>query len=102
MNSFIPLKPLSQTLGAVYMRTKYLTDDEWNEKVRTADKARKRLVRNSTILKQRTEAARKVNYSGALSRRIAHHLSRGRDAADIAIRENVPVSIVVKLVEELR
>ena len=99
MNSFIPLKPLSQTPGAVYMRTRYLTDDQWSEQVQKADVARKRRKRGADLVQQRKGTARYVNVRGALARRVAFHISKGRDAADIAIRENVPVSVVVGLMK---
>lgn len=33
--------------------------------------------------------------------RVRHHLRKGRDAADIVVRENIPSSVVTQLIKEI-
>lgn len=99
MSTPISTRRLSSTKGAVYMRTKYLTDDQYADRVLAADIARKRRARGAEVIGSLVQASRIRNIRGSLSRRIAFHVSKGRDAADIAIRESVPVSVVVGLMK---
>ena len=38
---------------------------------------------------------------GSLAKRIQHHLDKGRDAADIVIREGIPASIITAEIAKL-
>ena len=91
------------TPQAIYQRTMRLTDD----KVDASRKVQSARYRNK---KKAEKIIKKANGESAfynttrnkyLTTRIAHHLSRGRSIADIVIRENAPVSLVQKLVNEM-
>jgi hypothetical protein len=60
-------------------------------------------VKKTNAIHDRTKlslaAASKANASSYLATRVRHHLSRGRDATDIAIRENILVSVALELVK---
>lgn len=103
MDMLIKADSYSQTPASIYQRTKRLTDEAYNEIVKSSNKR----YRNKQAAKK---AIRKANGGSAyscsnrnkyLTARIAHHLSRGRSIADIVVRENAPVSLVQKLVKDM-
>ena len=91
---------LSDSESAVYQRQRRLLSDEAAEKANAASKKHKRKAKGEKV------AARFKALSGnrnldALKMRVRHHLSKGRDASDIAIREMVMVSDVQRIIEAI-
>lgn len=62
---------------------------------------RTKLYRAGRVQKLRTDAWRRLHQSPVKLERIKHHLSRGRDAGDIAVREGWLVSDVEKLIAQV-
>ena len=88
----------SQTPNAVRIRQKREVDDEFADKM---NESKKRSVKKAKAKKVKAKANGLIWALKAPYRidRIKHHLSKGRDAADIAVRESWLVSDVLKLIE---
>lgn len=103
MDALIKADSYSQTPAALYQRTKRLTDEDYNEIVKSSNKryrnkqAAKKILRTANGESAFSNASR----NKYLTTRIAHHLSRGRSIADIVVRENAPVSLVQQLVKAM-
>jgi hypothetical protein len=83
--------------SAVAMR-KLRADDPIRQQ---ADNAKRtKLRRAKRVLTVRQNAWRKAHLTTGKIDRVRHHLSRGRDAGSIAVREGWLVSDVNKLIEE--
>jgi len=94
---------LSNSKRAVYLRERNLTmTDEQRERERQIQKKSKAKAKaNKCIAKAsgRYFVTRKNSY---LEGRIRHHLSKGRDVADIAIREFILVSKVEGIIAQIK
>lgn len=88
----------SQTPNAIRLRLKREVDDEFASKM---DASNKRCKNRKKARKVASNSKWMVNSHRMETQiaRIRHHLSKGRDAADIAVREGWMVSDVVKLIE---
>jgi hypothetical protein len=99
-SAYLADRQLSTTKEAIYHRQRRLLSDAEMDKVSASNKA----SRNKAKLKKSAWKFNSSNfsrYSKALKFRVRHHLSRGRDASDIAIREMVLVSEVQRVIEEI-
>lgn len=89
----------SQSPQARYIRNRRLVDDEFDQRCLDENlksyrrRQLKKLVTNNTM--------HATWISKTLLDRVKHHLARGRDAGDIAVRERVPVSKVVQAIEQI-
>jgi len=98
--AYLADRKLSTTKEAIYHRHRRLLSDAEMDKVSASNKA----SRNKAKLKKaavKFSSSNYSRYSKALKFRVKHHLSRGRDASDIAIREMVLVSEVQRVIEEI-
>jgi hypothetical protein len=88
----------SQTPNAIRIRQKREVDDEFADKM---NESKKRFVKKAKTKKVKAKAAAMLGSIKAPHRisRIKHHLSKGRDVADIAVREGWMVSDVLKMIE---
>ena len=84
---------------AAYERAKYLTDDAFAEKRIAYNKQYYRRKKCEAVVESRHSIARWI--SRGHESQIKHHISKGRDAGDIAIRMNIPVSYVVQAIERI-
>lgn len=94
----------SWTPRAVGRRNRYLTDDAYAESQLSHSNACKRKRRVKTLrhdAKERLQGLSGARSSGKIAT-VKRHLSKGRDAADIAVREGWMVSDVLKLIEEAK
>jgi hypothetical protein len=89
---------------AVRARLRRLHDPAWRDRVNAQHMARYRAKRHRALLAAASDRADMTRLriaqepSKALLRRVEHHLSRGRDAGDIAVRENVLLSLAQRAV----
>jgi hypothetical protein len=89
---------------AVRMRLRRLHDDAWRDRTNEQAAARYRAKRQRALLAAASDRADMTRLriaqepSKALLRRVEHHLSRGRDAGDIAVRERVPLRLVLRAI----
>lgn len=88
------MRTLSTTRAAVYARERRMRDPEFAERDRRLANARHR---RNVVRKLLTNA--KARVGGRMADRVRFHLSRGRDAGDIAVREGIPVSVAQKFIE---
>ena len=88
------MRTLSTSPAAVYARNRRMRDPEFAERDRKLANAR---LRRKVVRKILTDA--KARIGGRMADRVRLHLSRGRDAGDIAIREGIPVSVAQKFIE---
>lgn len=91
------LGELSMEPKAIKQRTRVLLDDQYDER----QAASKRASTGRKRLKEMSSGITVCNKNPYWASRVRHHLSKGRDAADIVVRENIPASIVTKLIEEI-
>lgn len=96
----------STTPHAIAIRIHRLHHPEAFEAMNLAKKLKKRVEVGRELVKhttQRGDLIRKVttrlNGNSPLATRVRFHLSKGRDASDIAIRENILVSTAQELVK---
>lgn len=97
----------SQDPRAVALRMRRLHEPDFAERENTRTKLHRRLqvdkVKKARLdirfndLTKHTKGADK-----ALTARITHHLSKGRDACDIAIRESILVSRAVAIIASIQ
>ena len=96
----------SQSKSAVYFRTRRLVDDEFSERTK-AQRLRRDGLKKSAAIKRDAHSAvfgrskRAFEFSESFLSRIRFHLSKGRDAGDIAIRERMLVSDVVRAISHV-
>lgn len=105
------MKTYSTHPAAVYARTTRLQRDdvaERNDARRKAAARRKRAakVANDTRVREQLRTThrtgRAVNAAKTWLATVARHLSKGRGAGDIAVRENVRVARVLEAIETLK
>lgn len=91
------MKQRSTSHSAIYQRTRRLVDDAYDQKqAASAKRAYGKLMTKK--ITERNTLRMSLRMKGLL-KHVRHHLGRGRDASDIAIRENIPVSKVMQLIE---
>ena len=86
----------SQTYNARYMRTRRLVDDEYAKRINESTRKSKAKRKLKQVKDDSMNRARLMR--DAFAKRVQFHLSRGRDVGDIAVRENVPVSKVLSVI----
>jgi hypothetical protein len=87
----------SSRSAAIAARTKMLTDDAASDREAAIRKVRRGKKKAAQIAQTRN-----VTRIQQLSQeRVAFHLSKNRDAGTIAVRENVPVSVVRGIIDSL-
>jgi hypothetical protein len=95
--------PLSQNPKAKYARDRRLQDDEFANRCLQTNRrihARKRLT--ALAVRASVAADAKLRHGAkAFLERLRHHLAKGRDAGDIAIREGIKVSVVVAAMQQI-
>ena len=105
------MKTYSTTPKAIASRTARLLSDDLAAKQDAKRKAiygakRTETLRHRANEREQTIALRHTTRGVAFAKRflakVQHHLSRGRDVGDIAVRENVTVSRVEKAIAEIR
>ena len=84
--------------AAVATRKRRAADPDY---ARASDRSRTERYRAGRVQKLRTNAWRRLHQAPAKLERIKFHLSRGRDAGSIAVREGWLVSDVEKLIAQL-
>lgn len=84
------------TPNAIRLRQWRLTHEADRKKINTRRKAKRAQERMAKI-----DFARGLSKRSGFLKRVAHHLSKGRDAADIACRELRRVSDVEAAIQEL-
>ena len=97
----------SQTPAAIKARLRRLHDPAWaeheaaqNRKARNSRKAQrmaKVAAANAAMRPSRPWTPTKV-----MQDRVRHHLAKGRDAADIAMREGIMLSVARRIVDHVR
>jgi hypothetical protein len=103
---FRNVKP-KQTPSAVRQRVRLLTNDKAAERqaeTQKANNARARMTRIRGAAQTRSKIQGKPagRFSDGFLARVRHHLSRGRGAADIVIREGVLMSVVEAAMAQVR
>lgn len=101
-NSILADRAYSTKPRSVAARQRYLTsptaaDKSAAAKRRTAGKEAAKLTQSIS-----SDRLRLFRPESAMGRRIAFHLSRGRDAGDIAVRERLSVSAVNQMIEAVQ
>ena len=91
----------SRTPRAVRQRTRRMASDVYNEHVNELSRNSKRRLRVAEVRKNANWNHWTTRGAVALER-VRHHLSRGRDAADIAVRERWLMSYVNELVATVK
>jgi hypothetical protein len=86
--------------GAIRNRAYELTNDAAADRRIARNKAWRNKKRVETLTKERSFFKSMVSSKAKLAR-VAFHLAKGRDAGDIAVRENWPVSDVLRFISEL-
>lgn len=97
----------SQTPAAIKARLRRLHDTAW------ADREAARHLRASNARKEQRMAkvaatnaslrpSRPWTPTKAMQDRVRHHLARGRDAGDIAVREGIMLSVALRIVDHVR
>jgi hypothetical protein len=99
-SAYLDDKQLSTTKLAIYHRQRRLLSDEIADKVTASNKASRNRAKSKKMA-AKFGASNLTRVSRVLTSRVKHHLSRGRDVADIAIREMVLVSEVQRAIEEI-
>lgn len=64
------------------------------KRYRQRQKLKRLQLRNATY-------ANVLSVTGALEKRIRYHLSKGRDACDIVVRENLSASVVIETINKI-
>lgn len=101
-NSILADREYSTHPKAVASREKYRNDPSRPDKAAANNRrwaGKKVAKRTSSISSDRLRLFRPES---AMGRRIAFHLSRGRDAGDIAVRERLSVSTVNQMIEAVQ
>lgn len=96
----------SMTPEAVRARTKRLLDDGWSDEIDRRTKLYRgritaRRLRDKAHLKAHRTNSMPWEPSPKLQARIRHHLARGRDVGDIAVREGIMVSLVAQALAQM-
>jgi len=94
---------LSTNPSAVVARLRRLHHPELYEKTDVAIRKNRRAKIGQRKVKElastmRSRKSGPANIRNAILNRIRHHLSKGRDACDIAVREKILVSKVVEMI----
>lgn len=100
MNSFIRIKPLSQTRQAKYQRELRINDDPKVTKAQAADRQTKRAKIDA---RKRAQGSRKFSKRLSMARwnEVARHRSLGRDTGSIAVAMTLPEWVVKVLVDHI-
>lgn len=98
MSQYIVTKPLSQTYQARYLRNRRL-HDETGEYLLLAKN--QNIKRKGKKLSKQIDEQNHHRYNALYKKRIAFHLSKGRDVGTIACRERMKVSRVLELIEQM-
>lgn len=97
----------SQTPSAIKARLRRLHDPAWAER----EAAQNRKARNSRKAQRMAKVAaanaamrpsRPWTPTKAMQDRVRNHLDRGRDVADIAVREGIMLSVAQRIVQHVR
>lgn len=94
------MKQLSNTHHAKYMRERRFRDEAFAERARRQGRTYAARRRTKAILTR--ASIRAERYTRHILQRVRHHLAKGRDAADIAVREYLPASKVVEIIKSLQ
>lgn len=84
---------------AIAERSRTLTDGAHHLELERRQRERNRQQGLKVIKNSRWLASQR---KGGLANRVREHLARGRDAADIVVRERLPASVVVRLIEQVQ
>ena len=104
-------KPYSTHPAAVYARHARLLSDDLAERLDAKNRAAYGAKRADTLRMRAKDrerlmtvqnTARGVAFAKRFLDKVQHHLSRGRDAGDIAVRENVRAARVLEAIETLK
>lgn len=97
------MRPLSTSPKAIAARARRLLDPAWAEHVNAQRMRYHRAKRARQLAKAAFSRAiprpSSMGPSRALVARVEHHLARGRDLGDIAVRERIPLSVARWIVE---
>lgn len=74
------------------------TDEQLDKQAESVRRYRKR-IKQKEIRKKIAVRLSILRVTGALQKRIEFHLSKGRDAADITIRENIPYKVIQEYIQ---
>lgn len=101
-NSILADREYSTKPRSVAARQRYLTSPTAADKSAVAKRrtAGKRVAERTSSIS--SDRLRLFKPESAMGRRIAFHLSRGRDAGEIAVRERLAVSVVIKMIEAVQ
>ena len=93
---------LSNSDVAIRLRSKYLTNDKYanGEIIRKRRHAAKKKA--NIVLSDAGHKASMIKPYGPTWKRIEYHLSKGRDAGDIAVRESLKVSAVQSIIDQVQ
>jgi hypothetical protein len=102
---FRNIKP-KQTPSAVRQRVRLLTNDKASERQAETqkannDRARMTRIRGAAQTRSKIQGKPAGRFSDGFLARVRFHLSRGRGAADIVVREGVLMSVVLEAVEHV-
>ncbi len=105
------MKTYSTHPAAVYARTTRLQRDDVAERLDAKNRAAYGAKRTETLRRRAKDrerlmtvqnTARGVAFAKRFLAKVQHHLSKGRDASDIAVRENVRVTRVLEAIETIK
>ena len=105
------MKTYSTHPAAVYWRNRRLQRDDITERTNAGNRkswARRRAKKIADAAKDREQllttnrTGRVANASKTWLATVSRHLSKGRDAGDIAVRENVSVAKVMETIQTLK
>jgi len=100
-SGYLKDRPLSQIKSVAAQRDKRLLSDEVAEKHNSATNASRRR-RKAKELAEKFSSSNISRVQRRIVDRVRHHISRGRDVSDIAIREMVMVSDVQRIVDAIK
>lgn len=99
-SNYLNNKKRSTNKRAVKDRQRRLLSDEEQDKANAYTKKSRRKAKAKELV-AKFEASSIHRVPVGLASRVRHHLSKGRDASDIAIREMVMVSDVQRIIEAI-
>lgn len=96
-----PSKPLSQRRQSIYKRTRALQDPAHREHLAEYSRKRSASKRNSKLKTEASVRHQITRRNGYLEKRVRFHLSKGRTAADVVVRENALMSDVLEIINRI-
>jgi hypothetical protein len=92
----------SMTKAAVYQRLRRLNNEAFCDAVNASNRRSRSKKKQNEALKKNAWMTKRAIGSKALEDRVRFHLSRGRDASGIVMREGIKSSIILAIVAKIK